>query len=131
MFFRSLNPSWNFYIKKIPIMDPHSHFNSIWTFISLMILIIHLWCVPITFCFDHYFQQKNPSSIRYFADLIPFIFFIIDIPIALNSSFFYKGNLIQEKLEIFHFYFRKEFFYDIIALIPFFFKFFLKIHCKL
>ena len=97
-----------------------------WDFILLLFLIINLWYVPISISFDT-FEFKKDLSIMLFFEIFPFLIFLADIFLNLNTAFYSKGIIIYEKEEILKNYFHNKFFIDIITLFPFYITTILKV----
>ena len=65
-----------------------------------------------------FFQVSNIPLTLIFAMEIGFLF---DMLININTGYLDKGNVILDRSLSMHFYFRKNFIYDILTLVPLFF----------
>ena len=110
------------YFDNIPIIQPNSFSKRIWDSIHLLFVIMNVSYIP----FKVSFSLQPSYSIFILLSIFPFIIFMINILVTLNTSFYFEGRIISDKRKIFKNYKEKELFMDVLTLTPIFINFFLK-----
>lgn len=80
--------------------------------LNLIIILLVLFMIPIQVCF----RLTIENGFDYFL----FFFFIADIIINMNTSYFNKGFIVKKRINIITHYVKNEFFIDTITLIFYF-----------
>ena len=97
---------------------PESKFKFIWDIFFLIVLIINLWFVPLNISFNTEIHKSNWVKIIF--ELLPFLIIFLNIPIVLNSAYFHKGALYEQKLDILKHYLKSDLIEDLLSIIPFY-----------
>ena len=89
--------------------------------INILFLSINIWYIPVFLGFkiSKVFFNENFTYIIF--ELLPNLYFQLNIFITLNRAYFYKGTLLTDKVLIFKNYMKTSFLLDFITLIPFYF----------
>lgn len=103
------------------LIDADSIFKVIWDITIMILTIIVSYTVPYSIAFF-----VNLSKTFY---ILVDTFFIIDILITFNTSYYFKGQLIAERSKISRKYLKNWFFYDLLASFPYEFFFFNELQC--
>ena len=86
----------------------------------MIFLILNVIYIPQKIGFNLNLSLNNKTALYIFLEEIPVYFFLLDIIVTLNTSFYYKGTLVENKSKIIENYLKRIFFLDIISLGPFF-----------
>ena len=105
---------------KIRLISPCNRLIIYWDVLNLFFLSLYLFYIPLKFSFDFTLSLTENPLIYIFFEIFPISIFLIDILITLNSGFYYKGDLIEDKLKILDNYYKNNFLIDLISLTPFF-----------
>ena len=120
IFLYSIMPIFEFF-DNFDAFEPDSTFSIIWSLILFVFLIINIFFVPLSICFQvgiDNFYKKNPEQ-KFFFESLPVFSLIMDAIINLNTGFFFQGVLERRKLKIFKNYLINYFVLDFLSLFPF------------
>lgn len=98
------------------LIKPTTNTRVIWDFISITITAGQLWYIPLISCFP----DINTNSFSILFQEIPLIIFTFDILFNFITGYYSKGSWIEDKYRVAMHYLKKEFWMDIITLIPIF-----------
>ena len=104
------------------VLHPYQNFKILWDILHLIMIIFWFFYLPLLVGF---FEANYYSTLYLKTSLL---FFGTDIVITLNSAYFKSGVLETKRAAIFANYFRKRFLKDVIALLPMFVDYFIKMH---
>ena len=107
---------------KFKALEPDDLFSIIWNIIMNIILIMNLFFIPLELGFSNGINKYKINYIwfKLTFETIPFIVFIIDIFITINTSYFSNGILQSKKLNILWNYITEPLFLiDLLTLIPY------------
>ena len=91
------------------VFHPYNRINIIWDMIHFLIILILLFFIPIEVCFD--------LDVPKLLNGLLILFFVGDIVINFNTSFFRKGTLVKKRVSIIRNYLKTDFCTDFISLI--------------
>ena len=87
-----------------------------WDFLQMVVILYVIFLIPLHISFSiSYKELMNSSTLPFICPLI----LILDNIINLNTGFFDKGNCIVSRKEIVKNFFKKNFFYDLLCILPF------------
>ena len=75
--------------------------------IHFIIILLLLFTIPLDICFDQGFEQDFKGFLAFF--------FSMDIIICMNTSYFNRGFIVNERKLILRHYFKNDFFSDILT----------------
>ena len=84
----------------------------------LLCLTVNIIFIPLCLCFDISFSFDENAILFSTTSFIPLCTFLIDIILTLNTSFYSKGALIDDKASILKDYFYNHLFLDFITIGP-------------
>jgi hypothetical protein len=97
--------------RKIPMFTPFHALRIGWDIFQA----VQIYLCYFIFCLLIFFEMNSiPSSYTLFL----FFGFIVDMTINMNTGYLDKGNVILDRALAMKFYFKKNFVYDIVSLIP-------------
>ena len=105
-------------MKKIGLLPPNSRFKIFWETIMVLMIFINFFLITAEISFDANILKE--PFLYYFSIL----FFIVDIIINFNSSYYENGIIVVKRKKIINNYIRKGFSLDVLALIGLLFIFF-------
>jgi len=95
--------------KTIPVFHPYNNIKICWDMAHFFFILILLFWIPIEICFK--------SEINFSFKIFTVVFFLCDILISLNTSYFDKGLIVNERKRIIHNYFETAFVLDVSTVI--------------
>ena len=103
----------------MPLNTPTSFFSLFWNIFSIISIVSTLFIFPIDLIMgiedmNHFYGYKW----RIFNQVILGIY-ILDILVNFNTSVYTKGIIIKKKREIFMYYIKSSFIFDVIVQTPF------------
>lgn len=108
--------------KCIRIIPTISHNNQTfigWDILILFFTVYFIVVIPISICFRHYLHSD--SEFLLFFELIGFSFYILDIFLKFNRSYYENGNEITNKTKICLHYIKSGFILDVLSIIGLFY----------
>lgn len=105
--------------KLLPVFDPGSNLYLIWEFIIFLFTVFNFIYIPFDYSFHYISSQTNNL---YFFKICPSIFFT-DIIIRMNTCFFERGYLIEDRVLIVKKYIFGYFIIDFISSICLLYRF--------
>ena len=102
---------------KMPTFLSDSKFSMIWDCINLILLQFVLFYFPFHIGVEFLVRKNIVLFYDIFRLYIPFVFFFFDIFIRFNTSYYYKGELIENKLKIAKNYSKTSFIPDVLSVI--------------
>lgn len=100
-------------------MYPESKFKIIWDSIVVIFIIINIFFIPMELSFD---LDKSTTLVWLFFETIPSYVFIVEIILNFNTAFYNQGIIHTKRSEIFNNYVKKNFWWDLMIAIPYFFS---------
>ncbi|EAS04444.1 cation channel family protein (macronuclear) [Tetrahymena thermophila SB210] len=98
-------------------IDPTSNWMLFWLIIQFMFIVVALFYTPLELINgDEYDKKYGRPWIIFKA--INWLAFFIDIIVKFNTGLFEKGQIVMNRREIVKSYFKGNFLYDVLALIP-------------
>ena len=82
----------------------------------MFLLIIFVFYIPLNLCFELKLSFQENIMFFMILEILPGLLFFLDILITLNTSYYFKGTIVESKFKIAKNYFRNNFFLDIISL---------------
>ena len=110
-------------LKKMPLFEMDSIYSIIWNLILAIILIVNIFVGPLQLSFtldDHY----SADIISIVGQRIEIFACILDMIHALNTAYYSKGVFVKERTRIIKYYFKYNFFLDLLIICPLIIKFF-------
>lgn len=106
-------------IRIIPTISHNNQIFIIWDILILFLTCYFIVVIPISICFGHYLHSD--SEFLLFFELIGFTFYIIDIFLKFNRSYYENGNEITNKTKICLQYIKSGFILDVVSIIGLFY----------
>lgn len=97
---------------KIPIIFPNHKFKLLINFIIFLFNLIEFFYIPVRLAFPNFPQKMANLKILMNA------FFVLDILFSFITGYYYRGTLIMSRKEIIQNYLKKNFWMDILTLLP-------------
>ena len=98
-------------MNKIPVIDPGHLLKLLWDIFLFMLTGIYIFYIPFQMCFED-LEETLLNSIYVYS------FYFLDIFLQMNTAFFEKGEMVRSRSKIMGTYFQKNFFYDMISILP-------------
>ena len=102
-------------VKLIMHMRPSLKTRILWDITLIIILTTQMWYIPVFSSFE--IARESPSLNLWF-ETVPLIIFSIDIFFNFVTGYYSKGYWVTDKVRIARHYLKKEFWIDVITLIP-------------
>lgn len=99
----------------LTLIKPNTNTRVIWDLISISITAAQLWYIPLISCFPNLEHRAPPL---FFFQKIPLMIFTFDILFNFITGYYSKGHWIEDKTRVAKHYLKKEFWIDIVTLIP-------------
>ncbi len=95
-------------------IKPNNSTRILWDVISILITAEQLWYTPLISCFP----DIEPRTFSLAFQTIPLTIFTFDILFNFITGYYSKGSWIEDKYQVAQHYLKKEFWIDILTLIP-------------
>lgn len=106
-------------LDKIPLFEIDSVQTVLWNIILVFVFAFHIFDVPLDLSFD-LSDVSFHRNMKFCSHDLPLITGIMDMFYSLNTAYYSKGVFVKERNKIFRFYFKKNFWLDLVAFGPFF-----------
>ncbi|KAL4492940.1 hypothetical protein ABPG72_020719 [Tetrahymena utriculariae] len=98
-------------------IDPTSNWMMFWLILQFMFIVVALFYTPLELINgDEYDKKYGKPWIVFKA--VNWLAFFLDIIVKFNTGLFEKGQIVMNRREIVKSYFKGNFLYDVLALIP-------------
>lgn len=98
------------------VIQPESSFKILWDSILVFIIILNIFYIPMSLSFD---LDISGTSTALFFETIPSYIFILEILLNFNTAYYTHGVIHTKRSEIFRFYIKGNFLWDLLIAIPF------------
>ena len=98
-------------MQKIPIFSPSNYLKIVWDLLNCCSNFNFFIVIPLQITFDF---NNSASSLN----LIAISIIIFDIFITFNTSYYSKGDIVTDRIQICFNYFTKRALFDIISVVP-------------
>ena len=103
----------------MPLNTPTSPFSLKWNILSIICIVSTLFIYPIDLIMGTEDMNHFYGNIWQIFNQTILIIYVLDILVNFNTSVYTKGILIKKKREIFMYYIKSSFIFDVIVLAPF------------